>query len=153
MPIFLKLLHILAILSNFVLSPFRYYGLLLFANLVSDLDHNARVAPIPSLDAFDLAHYAVFSSSSKLEKIVILNLDYINATTARTYKEFDLSTLGKNLKVKRLTGSSSIATAGLTVAGQTVDGQGNLSGAITVEQAADGVISVGSSEAVIIERA
>jgi hypothetical protein len=121
---------------------------------VSDLDHNAQVAPIPSLDAFDLAHYAVFSSSSSLEKIVILNLDYINATTARTYKKFDLSsTLGKNLKVKRLTGSSSIATTGLTVAGQTVDEQGNLSGAIVVEQVADGVISVGSSEAVIIERA
>jgi hypothetical protein len=52
-----------------------------------------------------------------------------------------------------LTGSSSIATTGLTVAGQTVDEQGNLSGAIVVEQVADGVISVGSSEAVIIERA
>lgn len=131
-----------------------YYGLLLFANLVSDLEDNIKVAPVPALDAFDLAHYAIFSSSSKLEKIVILNLDYIQANTARTYKQFDLSsTLGKNLKVKRLTGSSSTATTGLTFAGQTVDGQGNLSGALLVEQVSNGVVSVGSSEGVIIEMA
>jgi hypothetical protein len=133
---------------------FRYYGLLLFANLVSDLDPNARIAPIPSLDAFDLAHYAIFSSSSTLEKMLILNLDYINATTARTYKQFDLSsTLGTNLTVKRLTGASSVATTNLTLAGQTVDGEGKLSGTLVVEQVTDGVVSVGSSEAVIIARA
>jgi hypothetical protein len=133
---------------------FRYYGFLLFAELVSDVGHKPQIAAIPSLDAFDLAHYAVYSSSSDLQKLVILNLDYVNGTSPRTYKTFDVSSeFGDNITVKRLTGSTSIATDGLTWVGQNVDGNGNLSGTNVVEKVTNGVVSIGSSEAVIIERA
>lgn len=132
----------------------RYYGFLLFADLVSNLGRTPEISPIPSLDATDLAHYAVYSSSFNLQKLVILNLDYINGTNPRTYKTFDVSSeFGKGFTVKRLSGSSSIATQGLTWAGQTVDGNGHLSGAKVVEKVTNGVVSIGSSEAVIIERA
>ncbi|OBT81651.1 hypothetical protein VE02_10289 [Pseudogymnoascus sp. 03VT05] len=131
-----------------------YYGFLLFADLVSNLGRTPEIAPIRSLDATDLAHYAVYSSPFNLQKLVILNLDYINGTNPRTYKTFDVSSeFGKHFTVKRLSGSSSIATQGLTWAGQTVDGNGHLSGAKVVEKVTNGVVSIGSSEAVIIERA
>lgn len=137
-----------------ILVTFRYFGFLLFAELVSDLGYNASIAPITSLDAFNLAHYAVYSSSSNVQKLVILNLDYINGTSARTYKTFDVSSqFGENVTVKRLTGPTSVATKGLTWAGQSVDEDGNLSGSKVVERVTNGVISIGSSEAVIIERA
>lgn len=133
---------------------FRYYGFLLFAELVSDLGHKPEIASVPSLDAFDLAHYAVYSSSSDLQKLVILNLDYTNGTSPRTYKTFDVSSkFGQHVTVKRLTGSTAIATEGLTWAGQTVDENGNLSGTKFVEAVTNGVVSIGSSEAVIIEKA
>lgn len=137
-----------------ITSDGRYYGFLLFADLVSDLGRSPQIVSIPSLDAVDLAHYAVYSSPSDLQKLVILNLDYINGTSPRTYKTFDVSSeFGKKFTVKRLTGSSSIADTNLTWADQTVDGDGNLSGTKVVEKVTNGVVSIGSSEAVIIERA
>ncbi|KFY04146.1 hypothetical protein O988_00965 [Pseudogymnoascus sp. VKM F-3808] len=131
-----------------------YYGFLLFADLVSNLGRTPEISPIPSLDSTGLAHYAVYSSSFNLQKLVILNLDYINGTNPRTYKTFDVSSeFGKHVTVKRLSGSSSIATQGLTWAGQTVDENGHLTGAKVIEKVTNGVVSIGSSEAVIIERA
>lgn len=86
--------------------------------------------------------------------MVILNLDYFNGTTSRTYKTFDVSSeFGKEVNVTRLTGATSVAQDGLTWAGQTVDGQGKLSGAKVIEAVTNGVVTIGSSEAVIIQKA
>ncbi|KAH8590030.1 hypothetical protein B0O99DRAFT_522066 [Bisporella sp. PMI_857] len=129
-----------------------YFGFLFFADLVSDL-YNPRISHISSLDEIDLAHYAVYSSTRELQKLVIINLDYCNSTVPRTYKTFNVSSIfGKGLIVKRLTGGSSVAITGITWVGQTVNREGNLAGSKTVEECKDGVVTVGSSEAVIIER-
>ncbi|KAH8812634.1 hypothetical protein F5884DRAFT_878457 [Xylogone sp. PMI_703] len=129
-----------------------YYGFLFFADLVSDI-RAPRISHIHSLDLSDSAHYALFSSSRQVQKLVILNLDYCNSTTPRTYKTSDVSSvLGRKLKVTRLTASSSIATCGLTWAGQTVNQSGKLSGKKIIEIVKDGIVSIGSSEGVIIER-
>ena len=119
---------------------------------MSDL-YNPRISHISSLDEIDLAHYAIYSSTRELQKLVIINLDHCNRTVPRTYNTFDASSVfGKDLIVKRLTGGSSVPTTGLTWVGQTINGKGNLSGSKTIEECKDGIVSVGSSEAVIIER-
>lgn len=113
-----------------------------------------HISPIYSLDAENMAHYAVYTSSGDLKKLIILNLDYFNGTTTRAYKTFDVTTVfGKSVSVTRLTGSTSVAQQGLTWAGQTVDGQGKVVGAKLVESVKNGNVTIGSSEAVIIERA
>lgn len=86
--------------------------------------------------------------------MVILNLDYFNGTTARAYKTFDVTAVfGTNLSVTRLTGSTSVAQQGLTWAGQTVDGRGEVVGTKILEKVTNGNVTIGSSEAVIIEKA
>lgn len=137
--------------TDILLHLSSYYGYLFVADLVSEL-HEPQISPIYSLDAENMAHYAIYSSSRELQKMVILNLDYFNGTTSRAYKTFDVtSVFGKNVAVTRLTGSTSIAQQGLTWAGQTVDGQGKLVGTKVIERVTNGNVSIGSSEAVIVQ--
>ena len=153
-PLKLNVLLFMRLLSNQRPSS-RYYGFLFFANLVKDFGEDAKIAPVLSLDGPSVVHYAIYSSDSKTpQKLVIMNLEFSNATIARQQRTFDVSpALGQQVKVTRLTGPSSDATSGISWAGQTVDGEGSIVGVETYEYPADGVVSVGSSEAVIVEKA
>jgi len=135
--------------------PFRYYGFLFFANLVKDLGDDTKIAPVLSLDGPSVVHYAIYSADSTIpEKLVVINLDFSNATIARQQRTFDVSpVLGQHVKVTGLMGPSSGATTGISLAGQTVDGEGSIIGVKTLEYPAGGIVSVGSSEAVIVEKA
>jgi hypothetical protein len=95
--------------------------------------------------------YALYSGNV-LQKIVALNLEFFNATTPRPEAQsIDVSSiLGQDLRVRRLTGSSSDVTGNVTWAGQSFD-TGLAVGDIIMESST-GVVSVGASEAVIIER-
>ncbi|PLB49722.1 hypothetical protein P170DRAFT_357055 [Aspergillus steynii IBT 23096] len=132
-----------------------YYGFLFYADLIGDFKDGARTASIPSLNGVGLAHYAIYEPGQTVpKKLVILNLDEVNQNTTRKQKAFDVSSaLGQDVRVARLTGPSSNATSGIHWAGQTVDGLGNLIGKRMVESIFNSTVSVGSSEAVIIERA
>ena len=87
-----------------------------------------------------------------MQKIVALNLEFFNATTPRPEAHsIDVSSvLGRDLNVRRLTGSSSDVTGNVTWAGQSFD-TGLAVGDVIMESST-GVVSVGASEAVIIER-
>jgi hypothetical protein len=99
-----------------------------------------------------LALYAIYSGGT-LQKVVAINLDFFNSTTPRpTPQSVDVSeVLGQSLSIRRFTGASSDATGNVTWVGQSFDtgpGVGNL----TVENYNDGKVSVGASEAVLIEK-
>ncbi|KAI9368486.1 hypothetical protein BJX61DRAFT_546498 [Aspergillus egyptiacus] len=117
-----------------------------------------RVAPIPSLDSPSAAHFAIYDNDH-LQKLVLLNTEYFtgNGTSARPSRDFDVaSILGPKLRVRRLTGRSSDATTGVTWARQRArqraDGDGNIIGALEIEDVSDGIVSLLASEAVIVER-
>ena len=75
-------------------------------------------------------------------------------TTTRAYKTFDVTPVfGQKVRVARLTGSTSVAQQELTWAGHTVDGQGKVLGTKLVENVRNGNITIGSSEAVMVEKA
>ncbi|KAK4041439.1 glycoside hydrolase superfamily [Parachaetomium inaequale] len=131
-----------------------YYAMLFIADLVADLK-DPKVAPMPDLDTDTTVHYAIYDGK-KLQKLVLLNLEYCSGTSqssrrSTTYGSARL--LGKKLRVRRLTGANSAATTGVTWAGQSVDGNGSIIGAVKTESVDDGRVSLFASEAVIVERA
>lgn len=125
-----------------------------YADLIKDFKNGARVASISSLDGVGLAHYAIYEHDQTVPKrLIILNLDEIQQSATRKEKTFDVSSvLGHSVLVTRLTGPSSNATTGIHWAGQTVGEDGNLIGRKAVEST-NSTVTVGPSEAVIIERA
>jgi uncharacterized membrane protein len=137
-------------MSNYV----SYYAMLFVADLVADLK-NPRVAPMPDVDTDTAVHYAVYDGN-ELKKLVLLNLDYYDgqSTAARPTKSFGAPRLlGKKLKLRRLTGANSVATTGVTWAGQHVNEQGAVVGALKAETVEDAWVKLAASEAVIVERA
>jgi hypothetical protein len=128
--------------------------MLFVADLVAGLA-SPRVAPMPDLDTDSAVHYAIYDGNT-LQKLVLLNLEYFEGTSqsarpSRVYGSARL--LGTKLKVRRLTGVNSAATTGVTWAGQSVDANGAIVGALRTEAVEDGVVSLLASEAVIVERA
>lgn len=139
----------------------RYYTMLFAADLVADLAA-PQVAPLTELDTTSTVHFAVYDGE-ELRKLVLLNMDFFNGTSfgngssttdaPRPARQFHVgATLGKELRVRRLTGETSDATGGVTWAGQSVDGDGVVVGAVDVARVTDGVVTVLASEAVIVER-
>lgn len=125
--------------------------MLFHADLVSDL-HKPHVARISHLDSQELAHYAIYDGSS-LEKVVIINTAYYYGKGERPVKTSDFSSsLGKKLKVRRLTGPAVNAKIDVSWSGQKVDSEGKLKGQLTVERARDGLVSINAGEAVIVQR-
>ncbi|OGM39579.1 hypothetical protein ABOM_011758 [Aspergillus bombycis] len=128
-----------------------YYSMLFIADLVADLKV-PRVAPITSLDSSSAVHFAIYDND-QIQKLVILNMAYFNGTTTRSRREFNVaSSLGSNLRVRRLTGQSSDARTGVTWAGQSVDASGSIIGDLSIEKVSTGLVTLLSSEAVIVER-
>jgi hypothetical protein len=128
--------------------------MLFVADLVADLQ-SPRVAPMPEEDTDTAVHYAIYDGH-KLQKLVLLNLEYFNGTSqsARPSRAYGTPRrLGKKLKVRRLTGANSAATSGVTWAGQTVNGSGAIVGTVKTEHVEDGWVRLAASEAVIVERA
>ena len=95
--------------------------------------------------------YAIYSGDI-IQKVIALNLEFFTSTTARPISQgIDVSAvLGQNVSVRRFTGAGSDATGNVTWAGQSFDtglGLGN----VTVENYNKGQVSIGASEAVLIE--
>jgi hypothetical protein len=109
---------------------------------------------VEELSAFEsetLALYAIYSGG-EIQKLIALNLEFFTSTTSRPVsQEIDVTNiLGQNVSVRRFTGAGSNATSNVTWAGQNFDtgvGLGN----VTVENYNKGQVSVGASEAVLIE--
>jgi hypothetical protein len=128
--------------------------MLFVADLVADLK-SPRLAAMPEEDTDTAVHYAIYDGN-KLQKLVLLNLEYFNGTSqsARPSRAYGTPRrLGKKLKVRRLTGANSAAATGVTWAGQSVDGNGVVVGALKTEVVEDGWVRLAASEAVIVERA
>ena len=128
--------------------------MLFVADLVADLK-DPKVAPMPDLDTDTMVHYAIYDGK-KLQKLVLLNLEYFSGTSQSSRRSTTFGSarlLGTKLRVRRLTGANSAATAGVTWAGQSVDGDGSIIGAVKTESVHDGRVSLFASEAVIVERA
>lgn len=125
--------------------------MLFHADLVSDL-HRPRIARISHLDSRELAHYAIYDGFS-LEKIVIINTAYYYGTGERPVKTSDFSvSLGKKLKVRRLTGPAVNAKIDISWSGQEVNGEGKLKGELIAERVTDGLVTIKAGEAVIVQR-
>ncbi|KAG8158323.1 hypothetical protein KVR01_012084 [Diaporthe batatas] len=138
-----------------------YYTMLFAADLVSDLPA-PQIAPLTELDTTSTVHFAVYDGE-ELRKVVLLNLDFFNGTISangtsatdatRPARQFDMgAALGRELRVRRLTGDDSAATDGVTWAGQSINGDGAVVGELRVEKITDGVVTLLASEAVIVER-
>ncbi|KJK61048.1 hypothetical protein P875_00042697 [Aspergillus parasiticus SU-1] len=128
-----------------------YYSMLFIADLVADLNA-PRVAPITSLDSSSAVYFAIYDND-QIQKLVLLNTEYFNETTTRSSREFSVaSSLGPNLKIRRLTGQSSDARTGVTWAGQSVDARGRIIGDLSIESVSTGIVTLLASEAVIVER-
>ncbi|GMG11843.1 unnamed protein product [Aspergillus oryzae var. brunneus] len=126
--------------------------MLFIADLVADLN-GPRITPITSLDSNSAVHFAIYDND-QIQKLVLLNTEYFNETTTRSSREFNIaSSLGLNLKVRRLTGQSSDARTGVTWAGQSVDASGGITGDLNIESVSTGIVTLLASEAVIVERA
>jgi hypothetical protein len=96
--------------------------------------------------------YALYSGDT-IHKVIALNLEfYDSATTRPVSQDIDVSDiLGQSVSVRRFAGVGSDATGNVTWAGQSFDtglGVGN----VIIENYSKGYISVGASEAVLIER-
>jgi hypothetical protein len=129
----------------------RYYSMLFHADLVSNL-HKPRIARISHLDSRELAHYAIYDGSG-LEKIVIINTAYYYGTGERPVKTSDFSSsLGKRLKVRRLTGPAVKANVDISWSGQKEDSERKLEGLLIVERVRDGLVTIKAGEAVIVQR-
>lgn len=125
--------------------------MLFIADLVADLD-NPRVAPISSLDTNSAVHFAIYNNN-QIQKLVLLNTQYYSGSSSRPSTNFDVnSSLGSNVRVRRLTGASSGARSGVTWAGQSVDGSGRITGSLRTEQVSNGIVRLLASEAAIVER-
>ena len=125
--------------------------MLFIADLVADLKV-PRIAPITSLDSSSAVHFAIYDND-QMEKLVILNMEYFNETNTRSSREFNVvSSLGSNLRVRRLTGQSSDARTGVTWTGQSVDASGGIIGDLSIENISTGLVTLLASEAVIVER-
>lgn len=132
---------------------------------------NARVYELSSLSTDTLALYAIYAGSS-LRKIIAVNFELYdlppvsNSTTSTASTSasprpgivLNLSTLlnggiaeaDARLRVKRLTGPGSASETGATMMGESF-AAGRATGHRVVERVAGGVVTVGASEAVIIE--
>jgi hypothetical protein len=95
--------------------------------------------------------YALYSGNT-VRKIIALNLEFFNATTARPVaQDIDVSAvLGQRVSVRRFTGVDSTATGNVTWAGQNFDTGAGV-GSLMVEKYYKGQVSLGASEAVLIE--
>ncbi|KAL2798491.1 hypothetical protein BJX66DRAFT_334192 [Aspergillus keveii] len=145
----------------------QYYGNLLTAHaLASDEQQVVMVANEPSFTAYGI--YAADRSntettshgSSRLRRVVIVNLQEFNATQAaasRPYIEVNLENLlgpacrARDVRVRRLTGPGADPKDGTSFAGLKVDSHGRLVGREKVERLERGAkVFVGATEAVLI---
>jgi Glycosyl hydrolase family 79 C-terminal beta domain len=87
-----------------------------------------------------------------VQKVIALNLEFFDSTNTRPApRVVDVSdVLGQSVSVRRFTGVGSEATGNVTWAGQSFD-TGFGDGSITVENYYKGQVSIGASEAVLIE--
>lgn len=124
--------------------------MLFVADLVGDLG-DPTISALPDLDTSSTVHFAVFDCGH-LSKLVLLNLDFFDGNATRSSERFNLSeVLGSKLEVRRLTADSSAAQTGVSWAGQQIDEDGILQRELDVERIDNGVVTVFSSEAVIVE--
>jgi hypothetical protein len=119
--------------------------------------NDPQIASIPVTDP-NLAVYALYEGSPSVtarpERIIILNMGVLESNLGRPIApatSIDVSQLlGDRTKITRLSGPGSDATSGATFAGQNYD-SGRPSGKKVVEKA-EGIVTVRSSEAVIVEK-
>jgi hypothetical protein len=119
--------------------------------------NNPHIASIPVADP-SLAVYALYEGSPSVaarpERIIILNMGVLKSNLSGPIApatSIDVSQLlGNRTKITRLSGPGSDATSGATFAAQNYD-SGRPSGKKVVEKA-KGIVTVRSSEGVIIEK-
>jgi hypothetical protein len=145
----------------------QYYGNLLTAHaLASDEQQDVIVANEPSFTAYgiytaDRPNTETTShGSSRLLRVVVVNLQEFNATQAaasRPYIEVNLENLlapacrARDVRVRRLTGPGADAKDGASFAGLKVESHGRLVGREKVERLERGAkVFVGATEAVLI---
>lgn len=122
---------------------------------------DAHVLSLPSSsENLNLVIYALYSSrpadkDTLPAKLVLLNLDYYssNSTTERPTQQVDVSQLMgcEHVAVTRLTGKGADMTYGVTLGGQDWENGGNASGEKETEVVNSRIVSVGASEAIIVQ--
>ncbi|KAL9095137.1 MAG: hypothetical protein Q9165_002740 [Trypethelium subeluteriae] len=113
---------------------------------------------LEALESDGLALYA-FYEGDELYKVLVLNLDFYSAAEAseavpRPQKQVDVSAvLGTQVRAFRLTAPSSeeMDPAEVTVIGQNY-ANGTAAGTPDIEYFVNGIVCIGASEALIIER-
>ena len=130
-----------------------YASLLFMADLIADIPSPA-ILELSAFESDTMAVYAIYDGG-QVSKLVVLNLDYYNDTTAaRPSQTVDVTQLlGHNIKVSRLTGVLTTTTdfEDVTWAGQKYS-SGQASGERVAEYYGSGVVKLAASEAVIIQR-
>ena len=124
--------------------------MLFMADLVADLE-DPKITPLKEEES--AVHFAIYDGD-ELQKLVLLNNEYYNDTlhSARGSQKVDVSFLGSNLGVRRLTGHHSDVTTGVTWATQSTDDDGNIVGDLHIEKVCGGFVTLLDSEAVIVEK-
>lgn len=130
-----------------------YYGMLLMAHVLS-----APHTQISLLsESQHLTSYGVYSAG-KLTAAVVVNLDLYNATAgtengvkgARGSKVVSLAGVPDGATVRRLSAPGAESKTGVTLAGVTVGTDGKLGGKEVLETVSGGIVTVRSSEAVLV---
>ncbi|PSK34591.1 hypothetical protein B9Z65_8917 [Elsinoe australis] len=129
-----------------------YYSTLFLTDLVHGIS-KPKISSVSSLDAIDLANYAVFNHKGDLKKMVVINTQvYEDTNLPRQAKALDLKgAFGRRLRITRLTAPSVTSTSETTWAGQSTDADGRLRGEEITECSEDGLVRVYAGDAVIVE--
>ncbi|GAB7331892.1 hypothetical protein MBLNU13_g03824t2 [Cladosporium sp. NU13] len=114
-----------------------YYAMLFVADLVGDLT-DPTTARLTNLDTDSFVHFATFNCG-RMVKLVLLNLESFDGTSPRPFQHLDLGkSLGKNLRVRRLTGPVSTSQTSVEWAGQSVAEDEIIIGRLDVEEVHNG---------------
>jgi hypothetical protein len=116
---------------------------------------------VPIVNTTSLAGYAIYAAQrqrSTLRSIVLVNQDIFNFSTSATSERpsvaFQLPTelCGANAKasVQRLEGKGAEVREAITFAGRSVSLNGEIQGKIAKEPVVDGIVTVKSTEAVLV---
>ncbi len=130
-----------------------YYGMLLMAHVLSG--GNKQITLLENTT--HLTSYGVYSAG-KLSGVVVVNLDLYNATAgtengvrgSRGSKVVSLAGVPDGSKIRRLTAPGAESKTGVNFAGVTVGTDGKLVGTEVLETVSGGVVTVKSSEAVLV---
>lgn len=132
-----------------------YYGHLVAAELLGGANKQVRVlANETTFAAYGI--YASHESTTVLDQVVLLNLDFYNSTTGGERSSVDVQ-LPKNILkkhksalIRRLTAPGADSTRGITWAGKYVSEEGLITGRRAVEVVKGDTVEVRASEAVVI---